>query len=364
MTDPKAKLDADTLKSLKEAYAKEGVGSMQDMGGYDSFGQQQFVPTSANGFQINANIVANPNYGTEASLSSGNNESDLMRGKDVESYSKQVGDNVYIYDLDGNLTGIRPTGGRWGETINMIKFFAPAVLGMGFPGAGAALGSALGVGSTVGSALLQAGLAGATGGDPLKAGLFSALGSNSGMQIGDTGISVGDALKGVKAVQAISSGNPLALASAASGYMSPSGSDSTFGPSGKDIEPNSFPPSDQYPEPFTVAQSDEPPKGGLTTASSSLSDILPATRKIIGGVNTVKGLSNAIKGGPLGLASAVMQATKGSAPSASKQPPARVDVNTLFPIGGNIAPSYAAPSELTSLNDFEILSKLLASVRG
>ena len=212
-----AKLDADTLKSLKEAYAKEGVGSMQDMGGYDSFGQQQFVPTSANGFQINANIVANPNYGSEASLSSGNNESDLMKGKDVDSYSKQIGDNVYIYNTKGDLTQVRPTGGRWGDTVNMIKYLAPAVLGMGFPGAGAALGSTLGVGATAGSALLQAGLAGVTGGDPLKAGLLSALGSSSGVGVGDTGFTVGDALKGVNVAKTVSSGNLMgALTGAAS----------------------------------------------------------------------------------------------------------------------------------------------------
>jgi hypothetical protein len=358
-TDPRAKLDAATLKSLQEGYAKQGAGGMAKVQAYDGFGEEFYSPTSIGNFQLNAKDIGNPKH-TQQGADNTDPEPATIKGKDLESYSQQVGNNVYIYDLNGNLTNIIPTGGRWGDTIKGIKFLAPAILGMGFPGLGAALGSTLGVGSTVGSALLQAGLAGATGGDPLKAGLFSALGSNSGMQIGDTGFSVGDALKGVKAVQAISGKNPLALASAAAGYMSPSGSDSTFGPSGKDIEPNSFPPSDQYPEPFTVSPSGEPPTGGLTTASSSLSDILPAARKIIGGVNTVKGLSNAIKGGPLGLASAVMQAAQSSAPQASrdKLPPSRADVRTLFPVGDN-PPPYVPPSKLTPLGDFESLSKLL-----
>jgi hypothetical protein len=214
-TDPRAKLDAATLKALKAAYAKEGLGSMQDIGGYDNFGQQHFVPTSADGFQINANTVANPNY-VPSAYDSSEPTSSLMQGKDVESYSKQIGNNLYIYDLGGNLTKVIPID-RWSELKKIVGTIGGAALGMGFPGAGAALGSTLGVGTTVGSALLQAGLAKVTGGDPLKAAFFSALGSNSGMQIGDTGFTVGDALKGVKVAQAIDNGDLMnAITGAAS----------------------------------------------------------------------------------------------------------------------------------------------------
>jgi hypothetical protein len=91
---------------------------------------------------------------------------------------------------------------------------------MGFPGAGAAVGGALGVGTTAGAALLQAGLAKITGGDPLKAAAFSALMSNAGTQIGDTGFTVGDALKGVKVAQAIDNND---LMSAITGAASMAG---------------------------------------------------------------------------------------------------------------------------------------------
>lgn len=214
-TNPRAKLDEATLKLLQEGYAKEGLGSMQDIGGYDNFGQQHFVPTSAGGFQINANTVANPNY-VPSAYDSSEPTSSLMQGKDVESYSKQIGNNLYSYDLGGNLTKVIPID-SWSELKKIVGTIGGAALGMGFPGAGAALGSTLGVGTTVGSALLQAGLAGVTGGDPLKAGLLSALGSSSGVGIGDTGFTVGDALKGVNVAKAVNSGNLMgALTGAAS----------------------------------------------------------------------------------------------------------------------------------------------------
>jgi len=291
---------------------------------------------------------AAPAVNAALQLAQGNGIEGALKGGALSYAGGQLGNYVTgevggaLSDVGGTMDNI-DVGGGWNPATGAASPLASASIAKA---AGNAAKSVVQSGGKI---------------DP-KSLITSALSGAGDMQIGDSGINVGDALKGVQAVQAISGGNPLALASIASQYL-PSGKAST-GPSARDVEPNSFPPSDQYPEPFTVAQSGEPPTGGLTTASSSLSDILPAARKIIGGVNTVKGLSNAIKGGPLGLASAVMQATKGSAPSANKQPPARVDVNTLFPIGGNIAPSYAAPSELTSLNDFESLSKLLASVKG
>lgn len=228
-TDPRAKLDAATLKSLREGYAKQGAGGMAKVQAYDGFGEEFYSPTSVGNFQLNAKNIANPKH-TQQGADNTDPEPATIKGKDLEFYSQQVGDNVYSYDLNGNLTNIMPTGGRWGDTIKGIKFLAPAILGMGFPGAGAALGGALGVGATAGSALLQAGLAKVTGGDPLKAAFFSALGSNSGMQIGDTGFTVGDALKGVKVAQAVSSGDLMSAVTGAASMVG--GADIKIGDTG------------------------------------------------------------------------------------------------------------------------------------
>jgi hypothetical protein len=212
-----AKLDPVTLQALKAAYAKEGLGYGTPQS--ENYGYDIWNPTSVNGYQINANTIANPNYQAQGADNS-DPTPETISGKDIGSYSKQIGDNVYIYNTNGDLTQVMPTGGRWGSTLDMIKFLAPAVLGMGFPGAGAAVGGALGVGTTAGAALLQAGLAKITGGDPLKAAAFSALMSNAGTQIGDTGFTVGDALKGVKVAQAIDNND---LMSAITGAASMAG---------------------------------------------------------------------------------------------------------------------------------------------
>jgi hypothetical protein len=212
-----AKLDPATLQALKAAYAKEGLGYGTPQS--ENYGYDIWNPTSVNGYQINANTIANPNYQAQGADNS-DPTPETISGKDIGSYSKQIGDNVYIYNTNGDLTQVMPTGGRWGSTLDMIKFLAPAVLGMGFPGAGAAVGGALGVGTTAGAALLQAGLAKITGGDPLKAAAFSALMSNAGTQIGDTGFTVGDALKGVKVAQAIDNND---LMSAITGAASMAG---------------------------------------------------------------------------------------------------------------------------------------------
>jgi hypothetical protein len=212
-----AKLDPATLQALKAAYAKEGLGYGTPQS--ENYGYDIWNPTSVNGYQINANTIANPNYQAQGADNS-DPTPETISGKDIGSYSKQIGDNVYIYNTNGDLTQVMPTGGRWGSTLDMIKFLGPTILGMGFPGAGAALGGALGVGTMAGAALLQAGLAKITGGDPLKAAAFSALMSNAGTQIGDTGYTVGDISKAVKVAQAAKSGD---LMSAVTGAASMAG---------------------------------------------------------------------------------------------------------------------------------------------
>ena len=208
--DPKGNLDAATLAALQDAYAKQGVGGMQDIGGYDSNGQQQFVPTTANGFQINANLIANPNYVPQGADNS-SPQSETMQGTNVASYSKQVGDNVYVYDTKGNLTSVVPTGGRWGGAIDMIKFLGPAILSGGLggaAGAGSAMGLGTGTAATIGGgAALGAGTAALTGGDILKGALLGGLGGASNVGIGDTGATVGQVTSGVNLVKNLESGN-------------------------------------------------------------------------------------------------------------------------------------------------------------
>ena len=208
--DPKGNLDAATLAALQDAYAKQGVGGMQDIGGYDSNGQQQFVPTTVNGFQINANLIANPNYVPQGADNS-SPQSETMQGTNVASYSKQVGDNVYVYDTKGNLTSVVPTGGRWGGAIDMIKFLGPAILSGGLggaAGAGSAMGLGTGTAATIGGgAALGAGTAALTGGDILKGALLGGLGGASNVGIGDTGATVGQVTSGVNLVKNLESGN-------------------------------------------------------------------------------------------------------------------------------------------------------------
>ena len=214
--------------------------------------------------------------------------------------------------------------------------------------------------------------------------ITSALSSAGGVEIGDTGVSVGDALKGVQAAQALSSGNPLALASIASQYL-PSGKTST-GPSARDVEPDSFPTtsSDKFPTPFTVDQSplavasqqdQETPSGGLNavkqqisdasdTAQNTISDIKPSLQKIIGGIGTARNLQSAAQNGPLSAVSAFTNIAKNASSaepsSRDKLPPARVDVRTLFPVGSNNPPAYVPPSKLTPITSIAGLSKLLS----
>ncbi len=211
-----AKLDPATLAALRDAYTKQGVGSMVEYGGYDNSGQAEYVPTTANGYQI----ARTSDFSTDVPSGEDLTPAQIAAASSVGGYTKQIGDDLYIYNTNGDLTSVRPTGGRWGTTLDMVKFLGPAILGMGFPGAGAALGGALGVGTTAGAALLQAGLAKITGGDPLKAAAFSALMSNAGTQIGDTGYTVGDISKAVKVAQAASSGD---LMSAVTGAASMAG---------------------------------------------------------------------------------------------------------------------------------------------
>jgi len=217
--------------------------------------------------------------------------------------------------------------------------------------------------------------------DP-KSLITSALSGAGDMQIGDSGINVGDALKGVQAVQAISGGNPLALASIASQYL-PSGKTST-GPSARDVEPDSFPTTsgDKFPTPFTVDQSplasqqdQETPSGGLNavkqqisnasdTAQNTISDIKPTLQKIISGIGTAKSLQSAAQGSPLSAISAFTNIAKNASSaqpsSVDKLPPARADVRTLFPVGDDNPPAYVPPSKLTPITSIAGLSKLLS----
>lgn len=259
------------------------------------------------------------------------------------------------WSLGSLLSGIGEGVGHI-ATSDAMKFLGPMIISGGLGGA-TGVGNALGIGNIGGGAVLGAGTAALTGGDPLKGAFMGGLGGGSGAEIGDTGITIGDALKTYKGIQALQGGNPLGIASLASQYL-PSGEG--LGLNSKDFEAESFPTSggDQFPQPFTVALSEDQPPA--SSSKSPLDSILPNAQKIIGGLGTAQKLVNSVKSGPLGAISALTQIAKSSAPQASgdKLPPARADVRTLFPVS-NSAPAYVEPSKLTPLNDFESLSKLL-----
>jgi hypothetical protein len=214
-----AKLDPATLAALRDAYTKQGVGSMVEYGGYDNSGQAEYVPTTVNGYQI----ARTSDFSTDVPSGEDLTPAQIAAASSVGGYTKQIGDDLYIYNTNGDLTQVMPTGGRWGTTLDMVKFLGPTILSMGFPGAGAALGNALGVGATAGSAIVGALTSAVTGGD-WKTGLITGgLGANASTNLGG-GFTIGDALKGIKAIQAISSGNIL---SAFSSIASMSGVGST-----------------------------------------------------------------------------------------------------------------------------------------
>jgi len=289
---------------------------------------------------------------------------------DKGNFKNAIGDDITknghkytpIYDQKGNIVQYADAGGDgFGDFAKMVALSAlTAGVGSAFGGASGLGQSLFGLSGTAGQlaggATLGAGRAALTGGnleDVIKGGVTGgALSGFGGQEIGDTGVNVGQAYKGIQALQ---SKNPLALVSAASSLLSPG----STGPNSKDFEVNSFPSTGEFPQPFTVDQSDQTPTGGLNATSSPLNDILPVAGKILQGINTVKGLTNAIKGGPLGAISALSQLAKSSAPQASgdKLPAPRVDVRNLYPI--NNAPAYVPTSQLTPLNDFESLNKLL-----
>jgi hypothetical protein len=288
------------------------------------------------------------------------------KGNFKNAYGEEISKNGHkfmpIYDQRGNIVKYADQGGDgFGDFAKMVALSAlTAGVGSAFGGASGLGQSLYGLSGTAGQlaggATLGAGRAALTGGsleDVIRGGVTGgALSGYGGQEIGDTGINVGQAYKGIQALQ---SKNPLALVSAASSFLSPSGT----GPSSKDFEVNSFPSTGEFPQPFTVDPSDQTPTGGLNATSSPLSDILPVAGKILQGVNTVKGLTNAIKGGPLSAISALSQLANSSAPQASrdKLPAPRADVRTLYPI--NNAPAYVPTSQLIPLNDFESLNKLM-----
>ena len=209
--DPKADLDATTLAALQAAYKTHGVGSMVDYGGYDNAGQAEYVPTTANGFQIERASSFDKNAPSGAEELS---PAQIAAANSVGGYSKQVGDNVYIYNTNGNLTSVIPTGGRWGGALDIIKFLGPAILSGGAAGFGGAagIGSSLGLGTGTlatigGGAALGAGSAALTGGNILKGAFLGGLGGASNIGIGDTGITVGQVNSGLNVVKSLQNGN-------------------------------------------------------------------------------------------------------------------------------------------------------------
>ena len=96
-----------------------------------------------------------------------------------------------------------------------VKFLAPFVLQGVMPGLNltpASVGSSLyglegTLGKIAGGATLGAGTAALTGGDVTKAAFMGGFGGAGGLNIGDTGFTLGDAAKGFNVLKAVSSGN-------------------------------------------------------------------------------------------------------------------------------------------------------------
>lgn len=203
--------------------------------------------------------------------------------KTLGGFSKQEGDYITDYDLEGNAIARR----KWNESDlkNMWDYLGPVAMGaltMGggsaalgsylFPsfgataaaGAGGALvggfnaamtdqdilkGALLGGAGSAGS--LQLGDTGFTLGDATKAinfaqnpslagaaNLFAP--SIGGTQIGDTGISLNDVLKGVGTTQALRSGNDQQIFNAITGLVKDQGGNLKSSLAGFDANPNDF----------------------------------------------------------------------------------------------------------------------------
>lgn len=89
-----------------------------------------------------------------------------------------------------------------------FKIFAPMILAPFTAGLSSYLGTALGS-AAAGSAIVGGLTSALTGGDILQGAVMGGLGSVGNVGIGNTGFTIGDALKGIKAADAISKGNVL-----------------------------------------------------------------------------------------------------------------------------------------------------------
>jgi hypothetical protein len=103
---------------------------------------------------------------------------------------------------------------------NALKTIAPLFLGAAFPGLGTAIGEGLGLtgsaASAAGGAALGAGKAALTGGNPLTGALTGGLGGLGGVEIGDTGATVGNVMTAANVLKAADKGDFMSALSGVS----------------------------------------------------------------------------------------------------------------------------------------------------
>lgn len=187
--------------------------------------------------------------GRSIQVPGGENYGPSMEAEMVDDLSKplyagtlNVNGTKYIgtFDSNGNFEGGRSdvTKGDYQQVLNQsgevgyskykdmgmgfgdfVKMIAPIALNLIAPGAGAAIGGALGATGTaatmLGGAVLGGGTAALTGGNVLKGALTGGIGGAANLNIGDTGYTVGDLTKAANVVKAASNGDVFSALSGA-----------------------------------------------------------------------------------------------------------------------------------------------------
>lgn len=105
--------------------------------------------------------------------------------------------------LSGMFSGIKDLA-----TSDMVKTIAPMVISGGLGGA-TGIGNLLGVNPIVGGAIAGGGTAALTGGDVLKGALMGGVGGAGNVNIGDTGVNIGQVSAGLNVAKNLESGNIL-----------------------------------------------------------------------------------------------------------------------------------------------------------
>ena len=185
--DPRNNINADVLAQLQDLYTTKGLGeTYESTAGDGGVTSTNWLPYGVNDYYMVRS------GGVDTSGENNDPSTWVSEPSKLLGYQRDVGNLMYSYDLNGNLTNISA------KSAGIEKTMLPIILAgvTGGLGGAAGLGSSLGIGSIGGGAVIGAGSAALTGGDILKGALLGGLGGAGNIGIGDTGVTVGQVSTG------------------------------------------------------------------------------------------------------------------------------------------------------------------------